>query len=292
MAEASFLVAGESLVDLIAPVGGWRFEAAPGGSPLNVAVGLAAAGHRVRLATELGDDLFGGLIRTHLAGYGVDPGDLVGTAAPTNLAFARLDRTGGAAYDFRLGWGWSGRASLAGVDCLHIGSLGAVVEPGAAAVRRTVADARRAGIPVSYDPNVRPALLDGSAAARIEELVAAADLVKVSEDDLAWLYPDLPAREAAARWARRGPRLVVLTRGAEGAIALHVGGAIEYAAPAVSVVDTVGAGDAFTAGLLSALARAGALLSLTGTAVEDAVRHAVTVAAVACTHRGAAPPRP
>jgi fructokinase len=289
-----FLVVGESLVDLIGAAGTWRFEAAPGGSPLNVAVGLAAAGHRVRLASELGQDLFGGLVRDHLAGHRVDLADLVTTAAPTNLAIARLDRSGNpTGYDFRLAWRWPGPARLAGVECLHVGSLGAVLAPGAAAVRATVAAARRRGIPISYDPNVRPALMGEPAAARsrIEPLAAAADLVKASTDDLAWLYPDLPARVAAAGWARRGPRLVVLTRGGEGAVALHRGEAIECAAPAVPVVDTVGAGDAFTAGLLSSLARAGALRAPGRAVVADALQHAVTVAAAACTHRGAAPPR-
>lgn len=147
----------------------------------------------------------------------------VTTAASTNLAIARLDRAGNASYDFRLSWRWSGPADLTGADYLHVGSLGAVLAPGAAAVRAAVAAARRAGIPVSYDPNVRPALLDRAARAEIEALAAAADLVKVSEDDLAWLYPDLPALEDRA-------------------------------------------------------------------AVGQALRHAVTVAAVACTHRGAAPP--
>jgi fructokinase len=292
MTEASFLVVGEALVDLISERDTWRFEAAPGGSPLNVAVGFAAAGHPVRLASELGDDLFGGLIREHLARHGVDPADLVVTEAPTNLAFARLDRAGAAGYDFRLGWRWRGRPELAGTSCLHVGSLGAVLAPGAAAVRAVVADARRRGIPVSYDPNVRPALMGDQARPVIEELVAAADLVKVSSDDLAWLYPDTPPLDAGAGWVRRGPRLVVVTRGGDGAVALSQQYAIECAAPRIEVVDTVGAGDAFTAGLLSSLARAGALADPTAADVETALRHATAAAAAVCLHRGAAPPPP
>lgn len=287
-----FLVIGEALADLISERGSWNFEAAPGGSPLNVAVGLAAAGRPVRLATELGGDLFGDLVRGYLADHRVDPADLVTTAAPTNLAFAQLDDTGAARYDFRLGWTWRGRPDLAGVDCLHAGSLGAVLAPGADAVRAAVADARRQGIAVSYDPNVRPALMDRSVIPVIESLVAGADIVKVSHDDLAWLYPGTSDLDTAAGWVRQQPRLVVVTRGAGGAVALSSRFAIECAAPAIEVVDTVGAGDAFTAGLLSSLAGDGALVDPTGAAVATALRQATAVAAAVCLHRGAAPPPP
>lgn len=283
---------GESLVDLISEPGSWQFEAAPGGSPLNVAVGLAAAGHPVRLASEVGDDLFGELVREHLVRHGVDRAELVTPTAPTNLAFARLDPAGVAGYDFRFGWTLpAGPDRLDGVDCLHVGSLGAVVPPGAAAVRATVAAARRRGIPVSYDPNVRADLMGDRARPVIEELVATTDLVKVSRADLAWLYPGTPEVAAAARWAGQGPRLVVVTRGEEGTVALAAEGyAVECPTPRVAVVDTIGAGDAFTAGLLSQLA--GNLADPTREQVAAALRHATAVAAAVCTHRGAAPPAP
>lgn len=291
----SFLVVGEALVDLISDAGSWRFEAAPGGSPLNVAVGLAAAGHPVRLASEIGDDLFGGLVRDHLARYGVATTECTGIPA-TNLAFARVDEAGVASYDFRFGWGWPGPAALTGVDCLHTGSLATVVSPGADAVAQAVAAARRRGATISYDPNVRPSLFGDrrSALARIEPLVAAADLVKVSSEDLAWLYPGTPERTAAARWAQAGPRLVVVTRGGDGAVALHRGGTLECTAPRVPVVDTVGAGDTFTAALLSRLA--GPLAAEpAGPGDEDlaaGLRHATAAAAAVCARHGADPPPP
>lgn len=297
-----FLVVGESLVDLISEPGSWRFEATAGGSPLNVAVGLAAAGHRVRLASEVGDDLFGALTRDHLARFRVADTDLA-PAGATSLAFARLDADGVAGYDFRFTWQWSGSPSLHGVACLHVGSLAAVVAPGAQAVRATVTAARERGVPVSYDPNVRPSLMGARAAtaAAVEDLVAAADIVKVSAEDLAWLHPGRPDLAVAADWAARGPRLVVVTRGSGGAVALHEGYAVECAAPDVVLVDTVGAGDAFTAGLLSSLAREGALGGPDGAggpggpprlAVEKALRYAVATATAVCTHRGAAPADP
>jgi fructokinase len=292
MAERSFLVIGEALVDLISESGTWRFEAKPGGSPLNVAVGLAAVGHRVRFATELGDDLFARLIRSYLDHYHVDPTDLAPIKESTNLAFAQLMAAGVAGYDFRFGWTWRGQPRLDDLDCLHFGSLAAVVEPGAAAVRETVAAARKRNIPVSYDPNVRPALMREDPAAQVERLVAAADIVKASSDDLARLYPGRPEREAAAGWLRLGPHLVVITRGGDGVLAVTEDCEIEQPALPVKVVDTVGAGDAFTAGLLSSLAVSGGLTGPTITQLKRALRHGTETAAAVVGHRGAAPVPP
>lgn len=293
-----FLVVGESLVDLISEPGSWRFQAVPGGSPLNVAVGLAAAGHPVRLASELGDDLFGALLRDHLHAYGVATADLARSDA-TSLAFARLDAAGRAGYHFRFGWTWLGTPDLGGLICLHTGSLAAVTDPGARAVGEVVAAARARGIAVSYDPNVRPALMGSPELlrGRVERLVGLADIVKVSDEDLGWLYPGEPDLAVAGRWSRLGPALVVVTRGAQGAVALRSDGyAVGCTPPDMVVVDSVGAGDAFTAGLLARLASAGALAGppaaladLDPGIVDEAVRWAAATAAAVCTHRGAAP---
>jgi len=289
-----FLVVGESLVDLIGREGSWTFEATPGGSPLNVAIGLAARQHPVRLASEVGADFFGGLLRDHLVGHAVDVADLAVVDTPTSLAFAHVDRGGSASYDFRFGWTFAGPVSLHGVSCLHVGSLGAAVAPGAATVRGLVDGARRAGIAVSYDPNVRPALVGprDQAARLVEDLVGAVDVVKVSDEDLGWLYPGEPDLAVAARWAGQGPGLVVVTRGAQGAVGIHAGQLTRCAAAPVSVVDTVGAGDAFMAGLLSALAGEGTFAaggSLQPASCERAVRQATATASAVCTRRGAAP---
>lgn len=291
-------------MDLIAEPDSWRFDAAPGGSPLNVAVGLGTCGHRVRLAAEVGDDLFGALIRRHLTRHRVDLEDLRVSPAPTSLAFARLDHGGVAEYDFRLTWTWPGGASLDGVACLHTGSLATALMPGADAVATTIMMARRRGVTVSYDPNIRPSLLDDPSAvrAKVEDLVGMADIVKVSADDLAWLHPDSSALAAAARWAQTGPWLVVVTRGEAGAVAFYRGEVIECTAPKVAVVDTVGAGDTFTAWLLSRLASAlspprPAGSTQTGPAagpsrprVVDALRYATAAASAVCARRGADPP--
>jgi fructokinase len=302
MGGSAFLVVGESLVDLIGEAGGWRFAAAPGGSPLNVAVGLAAAGHRVRLASQVGDDFFGALLRAHLDRHGVTTTDLTTTAEPTSLAFARVDADGVAHYDFRFAWTYAAAPHLDGVDCLHVGSLATVIAPGADAVAGLVTAARNRGVTVSFDPNIRPSLLPDRAAARrrVERLVAAADIVKVSQEDLAWLYPGTADEAAAAGWLARGPRLVVVTRGGAGAIARHGDLVTTCTAPRVAVVDTVGAGDTFTAGLLSALADADAdadpgagVKAPAGwhpDAVAEALRRATAAAAAVCAQRGAAPP--
>ncbi|HLU46414.1 MAG TPA: carbohydrate kinase [Natronosporangium sp.] len=292
MEVGSYLVVGEALVDLISEPGSWRFQAVCGGSPLNVAVALAAAGHPVRLASQAGDDLFGQLLRDHLTRYGVDTRDVIDTGDATNLAFAHLDAAGAAHYDFRLSWTWPGPVDLTGVDWLHTGSLAAVLDPGAAAVTQAVHTARRAGIPVSYDPNVRPVLMRDPATARpvVERWVAAADLVKVSAEDLAWLYPGVPDLAVAADWAERGPALVVVTRGAAGAVARYRGGVVECAAPRVRVVDTIGAGDLFTAGLLSRLADWRPEQPLERPRLVAALRYATALAAAGCARRGAVPP--
>lgn len=285
----AFLVVGESLVDLISRGGSWSFDAKPGGSPLNVAVGLVADGHEVRFATEIGGDLFGGLLREHLDTYGVALTDIAVTEAPTSVAFARIDEVGGATYDFRFGWAYQGKPALDGVSCLHTGSLATAVPPGADAVLELIRAARAAGTLVSYDPNIRPALVGdrADALARVEEIVRAADIVKVSDEDLRWLLPGEPDVEVARRWAGYGPRLVVVTRGGEGAVGVHDGQVVECAAPKITVADTVGAGDAFTAGLLSALSRAGAF---SPAAVGHAMRYAVATAAAVCARPGALPP--
>jgi fructokinase len=286
----TFLVIGESIVDLIGSPGAWRFSAVAGGSPLNVAVGLATLGQPVRFASEIGDDFFGDLLRGHLGRHGVEHGKLVpGTA--TSVAFARIGEDGSASYDFRFDWRFSGPVSLDGVTCLHTGSLATLVGPGAAHVRDVMRAAAGAGIAVSYDPNIRPSLIGprARALAAVEECVRLSRLVKVSAEDLAWLYPGEPDLDAARRWAAwPGERLVVVTRGGDGASAILGDAVIDCPAPAVELVDTVGAGDTFTAACLAVLGDR----ELTAERVRVALRHGCAAAAVVCTREGAVPPSP
>ncbi|MGH8825710.1 MAG: carbohydrate kinase family protein [Jiangellaceae bacterium] len=302
------VVAGEALVDLVAEDDG-RFRAVPGGSPANVAVGLARLGQRTQMLVRLGTGRFGRIIRDHLAGNSVGLDLAVDAAEPATVAVVALDEAGHASYDFYVDrtadWGWSTTelpaALPAGTAALCTGSLALALEPGASLLTDLMRRESARGISVVLDPNLRPALLGDRTAARrrLEAQVSTADVVKVSDEDLAWLTPGESPADVAARWLELGPTLVVVTRGSAGASALSHGGArVDVPVHSVQVVDTVGAGDAFTAGLVDALgrhdllgggarARLGRCDSATLRAILD---HATLVAALTCARRGADPP--
>jgi fructokinase len=305
----SVLVVGEALVDVVDRQDGTT-DRHPGGSPANVAVGLARLEHPVTLATRIGSDDDGALLRRHLEADGVRlaPGSVV--TGRTSTATAVLDRNGAATYVFDVEWTLP-PVDLTGVTHVHTGSIGAALPPGAADVHGLLDRAAAAGLTTSYDPNLRPGLIGSAAEERpaVERLVAGADVVKASDDDVAWLYAgttDGDPVAAAARWARTGPRLVVLTRGAEGAVAWlrdRPDHPLRLPTPTVQVVDTVGAGDAFMSGLLSGLLDTGLVGSPTprGRAAGDApwsvddvrpaLLGALLVGALTCARPGADPPR-
>lgn len=296
-----FVVVGEALVDLVGQRGGRAYAAHPGGSPANVALGLGRLGVPVTLKTHLGRDAFGEMIRKHLEASGVriDTGHADGVS--TSLAIATL-AAGIAAYDFRIDWDLGDLGPLpVETRCLHTGSLATVLAPGKDGVVELVRrEHERGRVTVSYDPNVRPALLGDPEAAGpdIEALVALSDVVKVSDEDLRWLYPGRADEEIARAWLAAGPALVVVTRGGAGVYA--VAGDVELRREAVPIelVDTVGAGDSFTSGLLDGLHRADLLggARRTGLAavdratLEDVVDEAALIAAITCSRAGADPP--
>lgn len=249
--DPDVLVIGESLIDIVRRpgCGPQRF---PGGSPLNVAVGLGRLGRHPRLATWFGPDESGRLIADHCAESDVSllPGS--DQAPRTSTADATIDAQGHARYVFDIDWRMPPIHDADAV-LVHTGSIGALVEPGATQVLELVESARAF---VTFDPNCRPSVMGDPATvvAKVERYVAACDLVKVSDEDLAWLYPetiDQGPENQLRRWLDMGPRAVVLTQGSGGALALTR--SAESHVPADTshgLVDTVGAGDSFMAGLI------------------------------------------
>lgn len=301
---ADVLVIGEALVDEVtAP--GQPPVCHVGGSPANVALGLGSLGHPVTLATDIGADEHGRRIAERCLACQVTlaPGSV--GPRPTGVAHARLDDQGVASYTFDLSWAPPLPTGLHGFGHVHTGSLAATMPPGADTVRDVLRGAHPHAT-VSYDPNIRPALMPDQARvrARVEELIGLADVVKASEPDAAWLYPELSIAQVLARWGRLGPALVVLTRGADGVWVRDAHGEVTGiplpepadGAPRPTVVDTVGAGDAWMAGLLSGLLDAGLLggpaarhrlASADLPALRSALDRAMASAACCVAHAGA-----
>ena len=253
------LVVGEAIVDVVERPDGSRTEHA-GGSPANVAVGLGRLGLDVTLATAIGDDAYGALIESNLRSSGVNLADGSRRVGLTSSAIAHLSPDGSATYDFEVTWDPGLIDAPDGVSAVHTGSIAATLAPGADDVEMLLRELAPSAI-VSIDPNIRPPLLPDheDVSRRIERLVGLADVVKVSDEDLAWLSPDEPAEAVAERWLEAGPALVVITRGAEGSTAFARSGRLHVPTTPTTVVDTVGAGDSFMSGLLAGLHREGML---------------------------------
>lgn len=302
-----YAVIGEALIDLVDPGDDTACVANPGGSPLNVAVGLARLGQAVAFLGRFSRDPFGTVLRNHARRSGVDLTLAVTDRQPSTIALLDL-QDGVARYEFSVDgtvdfqWAEGELTRLPrSVGLVHFGSLASWLLPGDLVIARRIAELHAAGqVIVSYDPNIRPQLQPDAAAAReqVEAALLSAHLVKVSTEDLHWLYGAEPVEPIARRWLVAGPDLVVVTRGGDGATAFVAGAApIERPIHRAPVLDTVGAGDAFTSGLLDALGRRGitappllaeAADPNTLSAVLD---EAALVAALACTRAGADPPR-
>jgi fructokinase len=295
-------VIGETLIDEVVSDTAPR-RAHVGGSPMNVAVGLARLGHPAQFVGRYGDDEYGHLIRRHLQEnsvlFPIGP-----DAKPTSVATARLDPAGGASYQFQLVWELPGlkertAALLEGTTLLHVGSIATMLEPGADEVLALV-EAAHPLATVSYDPNCRPSIISDVDFARrqAERFVALADVVKASDEDLEWLYPGRPAMESAREWLALGPAVMIVTRGSRGPWGICAEGTAEVGAPVTSVVDTVGAGDSFMAALLGALVdreldgaqRRSDLRRITTEQLTEMLSYAAGAAAVTVSRAGANPP--
>jgi fructokinase len=317
-------VLGELVVDLL-PVPGAhpdeqgtapQYVARPGGNALNVAVAAGRLGAPVRLMARLGTGPLAANLRRHAELSGVDPAGFVDAAEPVSLAVVGVDPDGSPDYGFHVlgaaDWQWTDDELQvvlpARTGILHVGSISSWTAPGADAIARLVTRLRAGGgTLISVDPNIRPMLAEGPVGgalgntgpvvrARLERLVAQADVVKVSAEDLAWLDGPSDLDAAAAAWAGRGPALVLLTDGGAPLRVARPGRAVLHREPPiVTVADTVGAGDSLAAGLLTGLLAAGVttragLESLPEDRLLALVDDAALVAALNCTRVGADPP--
>jgi fructokinase len=301
------LSCGDALIDFVPAKtvqGRDALMSAVGGSCLNVAVGLSRLGAPTGFVGGLSTDLFGGMIADHATASDVDLGYATRSDDQTTLAFVRIvaGESHYAFYDAATAsrkWTYpTGRIPFATIDAVHVGSTTLVHDQGAAETHAMIADARRTAT-ISFDPNCRPNLVkDGDGyRARMDEFAAVADMIKMSDVDFDYLYGHDRYAERAAALLAAGRSLFVVTRGPKGALAWHSSaGAIEVAAPAVTVADTIGAGDSFQAALLFALHAQGRLgknelSALTEAELRRALSFAAACAAVTCTRPGADPPR-
>ena len=299
--DGAIVVGGEALVDLVL-AGDADLRPHLGGGPYNVARTLGRLERPVWYLGRLSRDRFGAQLRAGLEADGVRLDAVVLTDDPTTLAIAELDSDGGATYRFYTeGTAAAGltaplaqRLLPATVDVLHVGTLGLVMEPTAAALEAVVADVPAETL-VVLDPNCRPSAIEDEDGyrARLARVLERTDVVKVSEDDLAWLSPGEGAVAAARSLLEAGPRVALLTRGGEGAVLVTPSREVSVAVEPVDVVDTIGAGDAFGGGFVAwwhgrGLGRED-LADIV--AVGQAAQFAGLVAARTCARAGADPPR-
>ena len=277
------LVVGEALIDIVSRPD--QHSEFVGGSPTNVAIGIARLEHRVRLLTRIGRDERGERIAQMLRHEGVDllPASFSGDR--TSTALARIDANGNAQYGFDIEWRLA-PAGIGDADLLHTGSIALFLEPGGSEVLRLLQRAAGTAV-VTLDPNIRPALIaDREAAlARFEQAAALCDLVKLSDEDAAWLYPGAAPETVVSRVRGLGPAIAILTRGADGVLAASSAGVVEVAAHPASVIDTISAGDAFMASIVSSLLEAGPE-GVAG-ALPSALERAARAAAFAVSASGA-----
>ena len=268
------LVIGESLVDVVRD--GDTEARHAGGSPMNVAYGLARLGVEAQLLTRIGRDSDGALIENHLyrAGVRLLPASL--RDEPTSTAIATIGADGSAAYEFDVSWDLPPVAARA-PEWVHVGSIGTFLAPGADSVERFL---EGYGGRVSYDPNIREALMPADALHRFERIARLTTVLKLSDEDARWLYPD--ADDVIAVLLALGPSVVALTRGAGGATIASATERVDVPAARVEVKDTIGAGDSFMAALIASL--------LDEKPLDAAAATAIAAAAITVSRAGAQPP--
>jgi fructokinase len=304
---AMIVVCGEALMDVFdagAHAHGVSLDARIGGSPYNVALGLARLAQPVAFCGAVSNGFLGQRLMRSLDDEGIATGCVQRVDAPTSMCVIGLDARGVPAYDFLGERGSDRQLDLsvlarvpAAVRAFHFGSYAMVVEP-VAATQRALIEREHARSLIAYDPNVR--LVVEPSLDRWRETLAwmlpRTHLLKVSEEDIGLLFPGRALDELATSWLTQGPRLVVITRGGEGSLAFSSAASVQAPPVPVNVIDTVGAGDTFQAALLTWLAEQGRLTidgvsALDADALRGMLAFATRAAAITCSRRGADLPR-
>jgi fructokinase len=292
---------GEALVDLVEDHG--LLRAVAGGGPFNTAIAFGRLDMPVGFLGSISRDKYGQMLAVRLVEAGVDMSLVRWSDAPTPRAVVHRREGGRSEYTFHVGGTSLGDLGPEGLPTLppeawaiHVGTLALAIDPPAAAYEALV-DREAGRRQIVFDPNVRPAIFGdvGAYRPRFERLSQLADLVKLSDDDAAWIYPGRSIEEVLELVLALGPRIVALTRGEHGAVAASRESFVDVDGIAVSVVDTVGAGDSFGAALVAALVDYGAFgpgatRTANGDVLERAVSYAVAASAITCTRTGAVPP--
>ena len=289
----SIWVCGEVLIDIL-PTG-----PVVGGGPANTAKALARLGYEVDFIDGISTDAFGVSARKELERDGVGLSLTLSSDKPTSTATVTLDATGSASYEFLIEGtatfdfthSWLPDPERLKPAVLHIGTLVTIVEPASTLLHEWAIKTAEFA-PIVFDPNVRTSVLGDRVQYRaaVEKWVGISSVVKLSDDDISWLYPDEAMDEVAQRWIAGGTSLVVLTRGAKGIIGYTEHGFEEVSGAKVSVVDTVGAGDTVGAVLVEGIAKH-SVSGLHGQVLNAVLHRAAVAAGITVSRAGAQPPR-
>ena len=285
------------LIDLIPGTDGVRV-AHVGGGPANTAKALARLGHDVQFIDGISTDEYGVAARKELFDDEVKLDLALTSDKPTCLAIISLDANGGASYEFKIDGTatfdfdlkWLPDPSRYKPQVLHIGTLVTVIQPGADVLYDWAMQVAEFA-PIVFDPNIRPSVMGDRDLyeAAVEKWAALSSVIKVSDDDMAWLYPGQNYVDVAQRWINDGAALVVVTRGSQGIIGITADGSVEVDGAKITVADTVGAGDTVGAIIVEAMIEKG-ILALTGDVLKAVLHRAAVAAGITCSRKGAQPP--
>ena len=269
-----------------------------GGGPANTAKALARLGHEVHFIDGISTDAYGVSARSELLADEVKLNLALTSDKPTCRAIVSLNKDGGASYEFEIdgtatfdfSLDWLPDPSQHKPQVLHIGTLVTIIQPGADVLYDWALQVAEFA-PIVFDPNIRPSVMGDRDLyeAAVEKWAAISSVIKVSDDDLEWLFPGKSIEEIATRWVADGAALVVVTRGADGIIGFTSDGAVEVAGAKIVVADTVGAGDTVGAIVVEAMVEKG-IMALTGDSLRETLARAAKAAGITCSRKGAEPP--